>query len=79
MGIILGLLIQYVEKHWGYPGEYCPLGGSKAKNSWGLRPLGFLALELPRDNILQFTPLAFPKNVSDPLKVDFLAQSKLIF
>ena len=44
-----------------YPGEYCPSGGSKAKN---LRPLGFLALELPRDNIHQDTPSAFPHIVS---------------
>ena len=47
-----------------YPGEYCPSGGSKAKNPWGLRSLGFLAMELPRDNIHQYTPSAFPHIVS---------------
>ena len=36
----------------------------QAKNPWGLRPLGFLALELPRDNIHQYTPSAFPHIVS---------------
>ena len=28
-----------MEKPWGYPGEYCPSGGSKAKNPRGLGPL----------------------------------------
>ena len=36
----------------------------KAKNHRDLRPLGFLALELPRDNIHQDTPSAFTHNVS---------------
>ena len=53
-----------MEKPWGYPSEYCPLGGSKAKNLWGMRPLGFLALELVWDNIHQDTPSVFPPIVS---------------
>ena len=51
-------------KALGYPGEYCALGGSKAKNPWGLQPLGFLALEIPRNNIHQYAPAAFPHIVS---------------
>ena len=38
--------------------------GSKAKNPQGLQPLGFLALELPRENIHQDTPSPFPHIVS---------------
>ena len=48
----------------GYPGEYCPSGGSKAENPRGLRPLRCFALELPRDNFHQDTPSPFPHNVS---------------
>ena len=40
-------LIQYLEKPRGYPGEYCPLGVPRPWN-------------LPRDNIHQDTPQAFP-------------------
>ena len=50
---------QYVERPFRYPGEYCPSEGSKAKNPWGLRPIQFLALEIPRDTIHQDTPNFF--------------------
>ena len=36
----------------------------RQKKTRGLRHLGFLALELPRDNIHQDTPSAFPNIVS---------------
>ena len=65
-------------KALGVYGEFFPSGGSKAKNPWGLRPLGFLALQLPRDNIHQDTPSAFPHIVSMfPCIADLLTLSRL--
>ena len=55
-------------KALGYPGEYCPLQGSKAKNPRACGPPWVLASELLRDNIHQDTPLAFPHIVSNTNK-----------
>ena len=57
-------IVNYVEKFLGYPGEYFHLEVPRPKNPWGLRPLGFLALELPKDNIHQDTPKVFLNIVS---------------
>ena len=40
------------------------VGRFQGQKPLGLRPLGFLALELPRDNIHQDPPSAFPHIVS---------------
>ena len=52
-----------MEKPWGYHGEWSPSRDHAATISWGLRLLGFLPGDLPRDSIHHDTPSAFQNNV----------------